>query len=107
VGLGILEVRARNQPMGMLWNSPEGSMAFSIIVVALLPIVFYHLVLKGNVGNFSGGIGNAFFQVHTFLGPTTHSIVEAKKQRRQEAKQADGDDDDKPPELAPGAQSGD
>ena len=81
-------------------------MVLSIIVVALLLIVFYRLVLRGKVGNFSGGIGNALFQVHTFFRPTTHSIVEAKKQRRQDAKQADDGDDDKPPELPPWAQSG-
>jgi hypothetical protein len=83
-------------------------MVLSIIVVALLLIVFYRIALKGKVGNFSGGIGNAFFQAHTFLRPTTHNIVEAKKLRRKDAKQGDdGDDDDKPPELPPWAQSGD
>ena len=77
-------------------------MFLSIIVVVLLLIVLYRFTIKGKVGNFSSGVGNAFFQVHTFLRPTTHSIVEAKKQRQQDAKQAD---DDKPPELPPWAQS--
>jgi hypothetical protein len=78
-------------------------MFLSVVVVILLLIVLYRFALRGKVGNFSGGIGNAFFQAHTFLRPTTHNIVEAKKQRQQDAKQGDGD---KPPELPPWAQSG-
>ncbi|MBZ5688780.1 MAG: hypothetical protein LAP86_27530 [Acidobacteriia bacterium] len=78
-------------------------MFLSVVVVILLLIVLYRFALKGKIGNFSGGIGNALFQVHTFLRPTTQNIVEAKKQRQQDAKQGD---DDKPPELPPWAQSG-
>lgn len=77
-------------------------MFLSVIVVALLLIVLYRFAIKGKVGNFSSGVGNALFQAHTFLRPTTRNIVEAKKQRRQDAKQGD----DKPPELPPWAQSG-
>jgi hypothetical protein len=93
----------------MLYNQPEGSMVLSIIIIVVVPllIVFYRFAIKGKVGNFSSGIGNALFQAHTFLRPTTHNIVEARKQRRRDAKQAGGDDDDKPPELPPWAQSGD
>jgi hypothetical protein len=78
-----------------------------IVVAVLLLIVFYRFALKGKLGHFSGGIGNALFQVHTFFRPTAHNIVEAKKERRQNAEQADGDGDEKPPELPPWAQSGD
>jgi len=81
-------------------------MVLSVIVVALLLILFYRFAIKGKIGNFSGGIGNALFQVHTFLRPTAQTIVEVKKQRRKDAKQADGSDDEKPPELPPWAQSG-
>lgn len=78
-------------------------MFLSVIIIALLLILLYRFAIKGRVGNFSGGVGNALFQMHTFLRPTAHSIVEAKKQRRQDDKQGD---DDKPPELPPWAQSG-
>jgi len=83
-------------------------MALSIIVVALLLlIVFSRFALKGKIGNFSSGIGNALFQAHVFLRPTSSNIVEAKRQRRRDATQGDGDPDEKPPELPPWAQSGD
>ena len=81
-------------------------MALSLTVVALLLILLYRFALKGKVGHFSGGIGNALFQAHAFLRPTTYNIVEAKKQRRHDAKRGDGDPDDKPPDLPPWAQSG-
>ena len=79
-----------------------------IIVAVVLLVVFYRFALKGKIGNFpGGGVGNALFQVHTLLNPSAQNIVEAKKQRRGDAKQGDGAGDDKPPELPPWAQSGD
>lgn len=77
-------------------------MYLSIIVVVLLLFVFYRFAIKGKIGNFSSGVGNALFQAHTFLRPTAHNIVEAKKQRREDT----GQGDDGPPELPPWAQSG-
>jgi len=77
-------------------------MFLSIVVVLLLLIVFYRFAIKGKVGHFSAGVGNALFQAHSFVRPTAHNIVEAKKQRQQDAKQGD----DSPPELPPWAQSG-
>jgi len=77
-------------------------MFLSIVVVILLVIVFYRFAIKGRVGNFSAGVGNALFQAHTFVRPTAHNIVEAKKQRREDA----GQGDDGPPELPPWVQSG-
>ena len=75
-----------------------------IIVGVLLMVVFYRFAIKGKIGNFSaGGVGNALFQVHTLLSPSAQNIVEAKKQRREDA----GQGDDKPPDLPPWAQSGD
>jgi len=76
-------------------------MFLSIVVVVLLLIVFYRFALKGKVGHFSAGVGNALFQAHTFLRPTAHNIVEAKKQRQEDTAQGD----DNPPELPPWAQS--
>ena len=61
-------------------------MVLSIIVVALLLIILWRYALKGKIGNFSGGIGNALFQAHRFVRPTAESIIEAKKQRQQDAK---------------------
>ena len=77
-------------------------MVLSIIVVALLGIVFYRLAIKGKIGNFSGGVGNALFQAHTFVRPSVENIVEAKKRRQQDS----GQGDDNPPELPPWAQPG-
>jgi len=75
-----------------------------IIVGVLLMVVFYRFAVKGKIGSFSaGGVGNALFQVHTLLSPSAQNIVEAKKQRREDA----GQGDDKPPDLPPWAQSGD
>jgi len=75
-----------------------------IVVAVLVLIVFYRFALRGKIGNFSGGgIGNALFQVHTLVNPSAQNIVEAKKQRREDA----GQGDDKPPDLPPWAQSGD
>ena len=54
-------------------------MFLSIVVVVLLLIVFYRFALKGKVGHFPAGIGNALFQAHTFVRPIAHNIVEAKK----------------------------
>jgi len=76
----------------------------AVVAIPLL-ILFYRFALKGKIGNFSGGIGNALFQAHTFLRPTTQNIVEAKKQRQRDAQQGDAGDDE-PPELPPWAQSG-
>jgi len=76
-------------------------MLLSIVVVVLLLIVFYRFALKGKIGHFYAGVGNALFQVHTFLRPTANNIVEAKKQRREDT----GQGDDNPPELPPWAQS--
>jgi hypothetical protein len=86
-------------------------MMFLPIVIAIvaipLLILFYRYALKGKIGNFSGGgVGNALFQVHTFLSPSAQNIVEAKKQREQDAKQGDAGDDE-PPDLPPWAQPGD
>jgi hypothetical protein len=72
-----------------------------ILVAALVLIVFYRLALKGKIGHFSCGVGNALFRVHTLLRPSAQNIVEAKKQRREDT----GQGDDKPPELPPWAQS--
>ncbi len=72
-----------------------------IVVVLLLAILFYRFAIKGKVGHFSAGVGNALFQAHTFMRPIAHNIVEAKKKRQQEAQQGD----DSPPELPPWAQS--
>jgi hypothetical protein len=73
-----------------------------IAIAAPLLILFYRYAIKGKVGNFpTDGVGNALSQAHTFLRPSVHNIVEAKKQRREDAGQ--GDDD--PPELPP-SQSG-
>jgi hypothetical protein len=74
----------------------------SILIVALLLIVAYRFAIKGKIGNFSSGVGNALFQAHTFVRPSVQNIVEAKKEHREEADQGD----DGPPELPPWAQSG-
>jgi hypothetical protein len=76
-------------------------MILFIIVVVLLLIVIYHFAIKGKMGNFSTGVGNALFHAHTFVRPTVQNIVEAKKQRREES----GQGDDSPPDLPPWAQS--
>jgi hypothetical protein len=73
-----------------------------IIVAAPLLILFYRYAIKGKIGNFSSGVGNALFQAHTFVRPSASNIVEAKKQRKEDA----GQGDDNPPELPPWAQSG-
>jgi hypothetical protein len=78
-------------------------MFLSILIVALLLIVVYRFAIKGKIGNFSGGVGNALFQAHTFVRPSVQNVVEAKKEHREEA----GQGDDGPPDLPPWAESGD
>jgi hypothetical protein len=78
-----------------------GTLILAVVLIPLL-ILFYRYAIKGKIGNFSTGIGNALFQAHTFLRPTAHNIVEAKKQHEEDA----GQGDDGPPELPPWAQSG-
>jgi len=63
---------------------------FLAVVLAPLLILFYRYAIKGKIGTFSTGVGNALFQAHTFLRPTAHNIVEAKKQREENA--GEGDD---------------
>ena len=77
-------------------------MFLSIILVAMALIVLYRFAIKGKIGNFSSGVGNALFQAHTFVRPTVQNVVEAKRQRREESGQCD----DGPPELPPWAESG-
>jgi len=77
-------------------------MFLSIILVVMALIVVYRFAIKGKIGNFSSGVGNALFQAHTFVRPTVQNVVEAKKQRREES----GQGDDGPPELPPWAESG-
>ncbi|MFZ0480242.1 MAG: hypothetical protein WAL71_13955 [Terriglobales bacterium] len=67
----------------------------ALIVVLLLLVFLMWAKIKGRLGNFSVGIGNALFQLHTFVRPTALHIVETKKQRKKENKH--GDDD--PPDL--------
>ena len=76
-------------------------MFLSVIIVALALIVVYRYAIKGKIGNFSSGVGNALFQAHTFVRPTVQNVVEAKKQRREDS----GQGDDGPPELPPWAES--
>ncbi len=73
-----------------------------VLAAAALLMISYRLARKRKVGHFSGGIGNALFQVHTLVNPTATNIVEAKKQPREEIEKGD----DKPPDLPPWAQSG-
>jgi len=75
----------------------------SVVIVCLLLYLLWRFLLKGKTGNFSGGVGNALFQFHTFIRPSNVHVVEAKKQRKKDAEQGD----DGPPELPPWAQSGD
>lgn len=74
----------------------------AIVVFVILVIVLWIENRRGRLGNFSGGAGNALCQLHSFLRPTMHNIVEARKQRKKDAAQGD----DGPPELPPWAQSG-
>ena len=78
-------------------------MEILLLALVLIPllIVFYRFAIKGKIGNFSTGVGNALFQAHTFLRPTAHNIQQAKKQRKDNA----GQGDDGPPELPPWAES--
>jgi hypothetical protein len=77
-------------------------MLLSILIVTLLLIVVYRFAIKGKIGNFSTGVGNALFQAHTLVRTSVQNVVEAKKEHRKEA----GQGDDGPPELPPWAQSG-
>jgi len=69
----------------------------ALIVVFLLIVFLVWAKIKGRLGNFSVGAGNALFQLHTFLRPTAQHVVETKKQRKKE----NGQDDDGPPDLPP------
>lgn len=77
-------------------------MLWLALIVAPLVYLLYRYGIKGKIGNFSGNAGNALMQIHTFVRPSTQNIVEAKKQRQEDA----GQGDDGPPELPPWAQSG-
>ena len=77
-------------------------MFLSIILLVLALIVVYRFAIKGKIGNFSSGVGNALFQAHTFVRPSVQNVVEAKKEHREQAGQGDGG----PPELPPWAESG-
>ena len=77
-------------------------MIWLVILAIPLLYLFYRYAIKGKIGNFSSGVGNALFQANSFVRPSTQNIVEAKKQHREEKER--GDDD--PPELPPWAQSG-
>jgi hypothetical protein len=71
---------------------------FWLILIAVpVLIVFYRFAIKGKIGNFRVGAGNALFQAHSFLRPSINNIAEAKKQRKDDA----GQGDDNPPELPP------
>ena len=83
----------------MLQLAPEALIP-ALIIVLLLMVFLAWAKIKGRLGNFSGGVGNALFQAHTFLRPTAQHIVEAKKQRKKESTQGDG-----PPDLPPWAQT--
>jgi len=69
----------------------------ALIVVLLTAGFFIWAKIKGKLGNFSGGVGNALVQANTFVRPTAQHIVESKKQRKKENKQGD----DEPPDLSP------
>jgi len=84
----------------MLQLVPQG-MVPVLIVVLLLAVFLVWAKIKGKLGNFAVGAGNALFQAHTFLRPTAQHVVEARKERKKENKQ--GDDD--PPDLPPWAQT--
>lgn len=73
----------------------------ALIIVVLLLVFLIWAAVKGKIGNFSGGVGNALFQFHTFVRPSTQYVVEAKKERKKENKQGD----DGPPELPPWART--
>jgi len=68
-----------------------------LIVVLLLVVFLVWAKIKGRLGSFSAGVGNALFQAHTFVRPTAQHIVEAKKQRKKENKQGDDGSSDLPP----------
>ena len=73
----------------------------ALIIALLLLVLFVWAAAKGKIGNFSGGAGNALFQFHMFIRPSTQYVVEAKKERKKENKQGD----DGPPELPPWAET--
>ena len=76
-------------------------MLWLVILAVPLLYLFYRYAIKGKIGNFSGNAGNALMQLHTFVRPSTQTIVEANKQHREEKERGD----DKPPDLPPWAQS--
>jgi hypothetical protein len=76
--------------------------AIAVAIAAPLLILLYRYAIRGKFGNFTVGVGNALCQAHTFLRPTAQNVVQAKKQRREDA----GQGDENPPELPPWAQSG-
>ena len=80
----------------MLQLGPQ-AMIPALIVVLLLVVFLVWAKIKGRLGNFSAGAGNALFQLHTFVRPTAQHIVEAKKQRKKESKQGDDERPDLPP----------
>ena len=63
-------------------------MPLSILIVTLLLIVVYRFAIKGKIGNFSTGVGNALFQAHTLVRTSVQNVVEAK--RNTEKKRAKG-----------------
>ena len=73
-----------------------------LILLGILILFLLWAAKKGHLGNYSAGVGNALFQIHTLTRPSAHKIVEARKERKKENKQGD----DGPPELPPWAQTG-
>ncbi len=73
----------------------------ALIVVLLLLVFLVWAKAKGRLGNFSVGVGNALFQLHTFVRPTAQHVVEIKKQRKRE----NGLGDDGPPDLPPSSEA--
>ena len=72
-----------------------------LLVVLLLVVFLVWAKIKGRLGNFSAGMGNALFQFHMLVRPTVQHIVEVKKYRKKEKKQGD----DGPPDLPPWAKA--
>jgi len=80
----------------MLQLVPQ-AMIPALIGVLLLAAFLVWARIKGRLGNFSAGVGNALFQFHMFVRPTAQHVVEAKKQRKKESKQGDDAFPDLPP----------
>jgi hypothetical protein len=66
-----------------------------LIIVLLTAGFFIWAKMKGKLGNFSAGVGNALVEANAFVRPTAQQIVESKKQCKTENQQGD----DEPPEL--------